>query len=85
MNLRARISGLESNGFRQLSFCARKITFRGQQVPQRVADAAAPFLGRPADKPTLSALAAALSAAYARSNIAFYTIAIGAQEAEQFE
>jgi hemolysin activation/secretion protein len=58
----------------------RGISFRGQKAPGRVAAAARPFLGRPADKATLSALAEALSAAYAKSNIAFYTIAIGAQD-----
>jgi hemolysin activation/secretion protein len=58
----------------------RGISFRGEKVPARVADAAKPFLGRPADKPTLTALAAALSAAYAKSDIALYTVAIGAQD-----
>lgn len=58
----------------------RGITFIRGKVPVRVAAAAAPFLGKPADKATLAALAQALSAAYARSNVAFYSIAIGAQD-----
>jgi hemolysin activation/secretion protein len=62
------------------STAIRGIGFRGEKVPARVAEAAKPFLGRPADKPTLTALAAALSAAYAKSDIALYTIAIGAQD-----
>lgn len=58
----------------------RGISFRGEKVPGRVAEAAKPFLGRPADKPTLTALAAALSAAYAKSDIALYTVSIGEQD-----
>lgn len=58
----------------------RGITFVRGKVPPRVANAAAPYIGRAVNKETLSALAQDLSAAYAKSNVAFYTVSIGAQD-----
>ncbi len=59
------------------------IVFKGEKAPARVADAARAFVGRKADKATLEALAKALSDAYAKSDIAFYTVAIGEQSFAQ--
>lgn len=58
----------------------RGIDFSGAQAPAPVAAAARPFLGKPASKETLSALAKAISAAYAKSDIALYTVAIPQQD-----
>jgi hemolysin activation/secretion protein len=55
------------------------VRFDGVEAPARVAEAARPFLGRPASAETLQALANALSDAYGHSAIALYTIAIPAQ------
>ena len=56
------------------------IRFRGTKAPSRVAAAAKAFIGRRADRPTLQALATALSDAYGRSNVALYTVAIPQQD-----
>lgn len=55
------------------------VIFKGEKAPPRVAEAARAFLGRKADKATLEALAGAMSKAYARSDVAFYTVVIGEQ------
>ncbi|HLZ78172.1 MAG TPA: ShlB/FhaC/HecB family hemolysin secretion/activation protein [Sphingomonas sp.] len=57
----------------------RGVAFDGTQVPERVADAARPFLGKPASGEVLTALANAMSAAYGKSAVALYTVAIPAQ------
>ena len=57
----------------------RGVAFDGTQVPERVADAARPFLGKPVSAATLNALANAMSAAYGKSAVALYTVAIPAQ------
>lgn len=56
------------------------ISFEGVKVPAAVADAATAFLGKPATGATLEALAAKLSAAYAHTGIALYTVAIPQQD-----
>jgi hemolysin activation/secretion protein len=56
------------------------IQFDGAQAPAPVARAAQRFLGKPSDTPTLQRLAAALSTAYAKSNVALYTVAIPSQD-----
>ncbi|WP_176599324.1 ShlB/FhaC/HecB family hemolysin secretion/activation protein [Sphingobium sp. 15-1] len=58
----------------------RGIDFVGVDAPERVAQAARHFLGRPASRQTLAALARAISDAYAESDIALYTIAIPQQD-----
>lgn len=57
----------------------RGVDFGGTAVPADVAEAARPFLGKAADRATLQALAKALSDAYAKSDVALYTVAIPAQ------
>lgn len=57
----------------------RVIDFRGAVVPAPVATAARAFVGRPASRATLAAVAAAMAAAYARTDIALYTIAVPSQ------
>ena len=57
----------------------RGVTFDGVQVPERVANAARPFLGKPASTEVLNALANAMSVAYGKSAVALYTVAIPAQ------
>lgn len=56
------------------------IVFEGAKAPAPVAAAAQPFLGKPTSRKTLAALADALSAAYKRSDVALYTVAIRAQD-----
>lgn len=56
------------------------IRFRGAKAPAPVAQAGRRFLGRKASRVTLSELAAALSAAYAKSDVALYTVAVPAQD-----
>ncbi|WEK42114.1 MAG: ShlB/FhaC/HecB family hemolysin secretion/activation protein [Candidatus Sphingomonas colombiensis] len=56
------------------------IAFEGVKVPAPVAEAASGFLGHPATRATLEALAAKLSIAYERTGIALYTIAIPDQD-----
>ena len=58
----------------------RGIQFKGAEVPAVVAEATHPFLGRPADTQTLKELAAAMSEAYKKSDIALFTLAIPAQD-----
>ncbi len=61
----------------------RGIRFQGSRAPRPVAEAAQAFLGKPATKGNLLELAAALSAAYARTNVALYTVAIPEQDFTQ--
>lgn len=56
------------------------IQFLGVEVPAVVAHAAEPFLGRPADTATLKELAAAMTAAYRKSDVVLFTLAIPAQD-----
>ena len=56
------------------------IDFIGVQAPEPVAVAARAFLGKPASAENLSALAQAIAAAYAKSGIALYTVAIPRQD-----
>lgn len=56
------------------------IRFKGAEVPERVADASQKFLGRPADTDTLKALAATMTAAYRKSDVALFTLAIPHQD-----
>ncbi|WP_321488694.1 ShlB/FhaC/HecB family hemolysin secretion/activation protein [uncultured Hyphomonas sp.] len=56
------------------------IQFKGADVPANVAAASQKFLGRPADTPTLTELAAAMSAAYKKSSVALFTLAIPSQD-----
>ena len=58
----------------------RSVRFDGVEAPARVAEAARPFLGRPASTENLKALADALSDAYGHSSVALYTVAIPAQD-----
>ncbi len=58
----------------------RGIQFKGADVPSIVAQATEPFLGQPADTDTLKALAAAMSEAYKKSDVALFTLAIPAQD-----
>ncbi|MEA3004380.1 MAG: hypothetical protein QOH81_3168 [Sphingomonadales bacterium] len=56
------------------------IAFEGTNVPIEVAEAAQPFVGRPASKANLQALVAAMSEAYGRSEIALFTIVVPEQD-----
>lgn len=56
------------------------IRFIGVKAPAEVAAAARRFIGQRADRKTLRQLADAISAAYARTDIAFYTVAIPRQD-----
>ena len=58
----------------------RNIVFEGTDVPQVVARSAEAFVGRPASKENLEALAAAMSESYGRSDVALFTIAIPQQD-----
>lgn len=58
----------------------RNISFEGTDVPLIVAEAAQAFVGQPANKATLQALAAAMSDAYGKSQVALFTIAIPEQD-----
>lgn len=56
------------------------VRFAGADAPAPVARAARKFLGRKATKQTLTELAAALAAAYRRTEVALYTVAIPGQD-----
>lgn len=58
----------------------RGIRFAGARAPAPVAKAGRAFLGRKAARQTLAELAAALAAAYRKSEVALYTVAIPAQK-----
>lgn len=58
----------------------RGIAFEGVEVPAIVADAARRFIGQPATRATLGKLAEDLAAAYEKSGIALYTIAVPDQD-----
>lgn len=57
----------------------KSIRFQGAQAPEPVARAARAFLGKPMNAATLAELAGTLSRAYAKSEVALYTIAIPEQ------
>ncbi|HWW65265.1 MAG TPA: ShlB/FhaC/HecB family hemolysin secretion/activation protein [Sphingomonadaceae bacterium] len=59
------------------------IRFEGAKVPAAVADAARGFIGQPATRALLDKLVRAMSAAYAKSDVALYTIAIPDQDLSQ--
>jgi len=56
------------------------IVFRGAEAPAPVADAARAFLERPATRETLVELAAALSRAYEKTDVALFTVSIPDQD-----
>lgn len=58
----------------------RGIRFQGAEAPGPVARAASTFLGQPMNTDTLTQLAGTLSRAYAKSNVALYTVAIPQQD-----
>ncbi len=58
----------------------RTIAFQGTDVPGVVARAALEFVGQPATRANLQALTDAMSRAYARSQVALFTIAIPEQD-----
>src|SRR5262249_44517150 len=58
----------------------RSISFEGTDVPRIVAESAQRYVGQPASKANLQALADAMSAAYGRSEVALFTIAIPDQD-----
>ncbi|WP_022681689.1 ShlB/FhaC/HecB family hemolysin secretion/activation protein [Sphingobium bisphenolivorans] len=58
----------------------RGIDFVGVEAPEPVAQAARQYLGRPASRQTLDALAKSIAQAYAQSDIALYTVAIPQQD-----
>ncbi|MCW2336792.1 hemolysin activation/secretion protein [Sphingobium sp. B2D3A] len=58
----------------------RSVTFSGVDAPAPVAEAARAFIGQPATRETLSALAKRISDAYAKTGIALYTVAIPQQD-----
>jgi hemolysin activation/secretion protein len=58
----------------------QRVLFEGTKVPAAVAEAGRPFLGQPASRELLGKLAKALSDAYAKSDVALYTIAVPAQD-----
>lgn len=57
-----------------------RIDFQGADAPLAVAEAARAFVGRPATRETLTELAAALSKAYERTNVALFTVSIPEQD-----
>lgn len=58
----------------------QKVDYSGASLDRKVLDeATGPFLGHPLDRDTLQKLANAVSAAYAKSDIAFYAVSIPAQ------
>lgn len=56
------------------------IRFTGSKAPPRVADAGRRFLGQRASRQMLGELAAALAAAYGKSDVALYTVAVPEQK-----
>ena len=58
----------------------RAIDFVGVEAPERVAQAAKAYLGKPASGENLKALAEAVSKAYSKSGVALYTVAIPQQD-----
>lgn len=57
-------------------FLIRGVRFEGTDVPAAVADAARPYIGRIATKAVIADLADAMTAAYKKSDVAFFTVAI---------
>ncbi len=60
----------------------RAIDFEGADVPASVADAARPFIASTTSRTTLESLAAAMTQAYQRSDVALFTIVIPEQSFE---
>jgi hemolysin activation/secretion protein len=60
----------------------RAIKFEGTDVPESVADATRAFIARTLSRAALEELAAAMTAAYERSNVALFTIVIPEQNFE---
>lgn len=58
----------------------RHIRFLGTDVPSIVADSAQPFVGAPLTRDTLKQLVEAMSAAYARSDVALFTVVVPEQD-----
>ena len=58
----------------------RGIRFEGTKVPAVVAAAAEYYVGQPARRATLEALAKAMSDAYAKSDVALYTVRVPEQD-----
>lgn len=58
----------------------RKITFLGTEVPQKVAAAAEPYIGAPLKRETLQTLTSAMSDAYAKTDVALFTLVIPDQD-----
>lgn len=56
------------------------IAFEGTNVPLAVAQAAQPFVGRPATRANLQALVGAMSEAYGRTEVALFTIVVPEQD-----
>jgi hemolysin activation/secretion protein len=56
------------------------IAFEGANVPLAVAEAARPFVGRPASRINLQALVGAMSEAYGRTEVALFTIVVPEQD-----
>jgi hemolysin activation/secretion protein len=56
------------------------IAFEGTNVPLAVAEAAQPFVGRPATRANLQALVGAMSEAYGRTEVALFTIVVPEQD-----
>ena len=56
------------------------IVFQGAEAPSAVAVAARAFIGRPANRETLTELAGALSRAYERTDVALYNVSIPDQD-----
>jgi hemolysin activation/secretion protein len=58
----------------------RRVMFDGTAVPENVANAARAFVGKPATRANLAALAQAMSDAYAKADIALYSILLPRQD-----
>lgn len=56
------------------------ISFEGTNVPERVARAVQPFIGRPASRANLQALVGAMTEAYGRTEVALFTIVVPEQD-----
>lgn len=74
---REQTATVESAGDRATAI--RGIAFEGVKAPAEVAEATRRFVGAPATPANLQGIATAMSAAYARSAVALYTVAIPTQ------
>jgi hemolysin activation/secretion protein len=68
------------SGAAQAAATIRGIHFAGTKAPEPVARAAARFIGQPASGPVLQKIAAAISDAYAKADVALYSVLIPAQD-----